>query len=58
MASVTKLVSLQSHLQSNNELIHDFKSLKEKENEVLLELQEIAENQVSDSELEYEEGIR
>jgi chromosome segregation ATPase len=49
---------LQSHVQSNNELIHDFKSLKAKENEVLLELQKIAENQVSDSELEYEEGIR
>ncbi len=48
---------LQSHVQSNNQLFQDFNSLKAKENEVLIELQKIAENQISDSELEYEEGI-
>ena len=48
---------LQIYVQPNDDLKQKYKELKQNEHKVLYELQKIAENQLSDSEPEYEEGI-
>ena len=48
---------LQNFVKPTSELIVKFKDLQTNENKVLVDLQKIAENQISDSEPEYDEGI-